>query len=59
MVVGNDIGVRGNISNDERNQRYRGLKLRDSLRLSLVDHDMHIPRKEEWFDDDNMYVQRK
>ena len=59
MVVGDDVGVRGNISDSERDQRYKGLKLRDFLRLSLADHDMHRSRKEEWFDDDNMHVQRK
>ena len=58
MVVGDDVGVRGNISNSEKDQRYKGLKLRDSLRLSLVDHDIHRPRKEEYFDDDNIHVHR-
>ena len=59
MVVGDDVSVRGNISNNERDRRYRDLKLRDSLRLSSADHDMHMPRKEELCDDENMHLQRK
>ena len=58
VVVGDDVGVRVNIFNNERDQRYRCLKLRDYLRLSLADHHMHRPRKEELFDDNNMRVQR-
>ena len=51
--------VLGVIYQTVRDQRYKDLKLKDSLRLSLAYHDMHRPRKEEWFDDDNMHVQRK
>ena len=47
MVVGNGVGVRGNISNHEREMRLKGLKLRDKLILSLMDHDLKRPRKEE------------
>ena len=51
MVVGDDVGIRGNISNHERETRLKDLKLRDKLRLSLMDHDLRRPRKEEWFED--------
>ena len=44
MAVGNDVGCRGNISNNKRNVRYRGLKLGYSLKLLLADHDTHRPR---------------
>ena len=40
MVIGNDVGLRGNISNYEREMRLKGLKLRDNLILPLIDHDM-------------------
>ena len=49
MVIDNDVGVCGNISNYDREMRLKGLKLREKLRLSLMDHDLRRPRKEEWF----------
>ena len=46
MDVGSDVGCRGNISKNKKRLSYRCLKLRDSLRLLLADHDMRRPRKE-------------
>ena len=39
--------------------RLKGLKLRDKLRLLLMNHDLKTPRKEEWFEDDSMNITRK
>ena len=58
MVVGNGVEVRGNISNHEREMRFKSLKLRDKLRLSLMDHDLKRPRKEERLEDDSMHIIR-
>ena len=59
MVVGNDVGWCENIFNTEIDLRYRGLKLRESFSFLLAEHDIHRPGKEEWFEDDNMHVNRK
>ena len=58
MVVGNDLRSQGNITTNEKTQRVKGLQLRDKLRISLLDHDMHRPRKEEWVEDDHNHVTR-
>ena len=47
MVVGNDVRASRNISNIERIERLKGMKLTDELRISLMDNDMYIPRKKE------------
>ena len=46
-VVTNDThgGEGGRPSNDERDRRINGLLLRDKLRDTLQDHNMHRPRK--------------
>ena len=38
--------------------KMQGLKLRDKLRLSIKDHAMHHPRKEEWETNVNTLVVR-
>ena len=58
MVVGNNVGLRGNVSSHEREMRLKDLKLWDKLRLSLMDHDLRRPRKQEWFEDDSMHIIR-
>ena len=58
MVVGNDSRPVGNILNKERHNRQKGLILRDSPRFSSSNHEMHRPRKEEWFEDNYMHVNR-
>ena len=59
IVVGNDGGrPRGRPSASEKFYRTQGLKLRDQLRLSLKDHDMHRARQEEWTTDVNTHVLR-
>ena len=45
-------------SNDNRDQRLKGLRLRDKLRLALKDHELYHPRKEEWDYDKNMTIIR-
>ena len=59
IVIGNDVGIHGNNENHEREMRLKGLKIRDKLRLSLMDHDLRRPRKEEWFEDYSMHIIRK
>ena len=54
MIVGNDAGVRGNISKYKRDTRYKDSNVKDKLRLSLINYDIQRPRKEEWFEDDNV-----
>ena len=46
MVVGNNVRGSGNISNIEIIERLSGMKLRDDLRISFMDHDMNRPSKE-------------
>ena len=58
MVIGDDEGVRGRRTNDAKENRVKGLQLRDKLRLALMNHDMHRPRKEEWIQDQNNYAIR-
>ena len=58
MVVGNDVRACGNISNTERIERLIGMKLRDDLIISLMDHDMNRPRKDEWVEDEHKYITR-
>ena len=58
MVVGNGVGLCGNIFNNERSERLKVIKLRDEHRVSLRDHDMHRPRKEEWSEDEYNYATR-
>ena len=47
MVVGNDVRASKSISNIERVERLTRIKTREDLRISLIDHDIHIPRKDE------------
>ena len=58
MVVGNDLRASGDISNIERIERLRGMKLRDDIRMSLMDHDIQRPRKDEWDIDEDNYITR-
>ena len=58
MVVGNDVGAGGRVSNQDKNNRHRGMQIRDQLRISLMDHDMHRARKDEWVEDENTYITR-
>ena len=58
MVVGNDERVRGRRTNDYKENRVKGLQLRDKLRIALMNHDMHRPRRIEWSQDENNYAIR-
>ena len=56
-VTGQDSSrVVGRPRLDERDCRLRGLVLRDKLRKSIADHDMHRPRKNEWRQDSHMHI---
>ena len=56
MVVGDDHRDKGRKFNNEKEDRLKGLQLRDKLRISLMNHDMHRSRKEDWVVDENNYV---
>ena len=59
LQTGNDLGrLRGNISNDERMNRYKGEFVRSRLMNEIRDCDMHRPRKKEWYCDTLSHVQR-
>ena len=58
MIVGYDVCLFGNISNNERSERLKEMILRDELRVSLRDHDMHRAKKEEWSEDEYNYATR-
>ena len=58
MVIGDDQRTRGRRTNDYKENRLKDLQLRDKLRLALMNHDMHRPRKEEWIQDQNNYAIR-
>lgn len=47
IVVGDDVGACGIVSNYQKNILNKGIKLQDTLRLSLMDYDMTRPNKEE------------
>ena len=55
MVVGNDNsrGEGGRPSNDERIRRTNGLELREKLKISLENHDMHRKTKADAWQYDN------
>ena len=56
-VTGNDLGhpfVR--LTNDEKQCRLAGLRLRDILRLSLRNYDMHCLKSEEQVEDANTHI---
>ena len=58
MVLGNDYGIAGRISNQEKINRYRGMQLRDKLRIYLMNRDMHRASNEEWVEDEYTYITR-
>ena len=43
---------------NDRDSRLRRKVLRDKLRISLVDHDMHRPRQNDWRQDIHMHTVR-
>ena len=52
IVAGNDIRTsRGRLSLNDKYNRLRGLQLKDTLKLSLANYDMHCPSTKEWTQD--------
>ena len=45
VVVNDSNRGSGNITNNEKESRLNGLKLRDRLKISLMNHDLNRPRK--------------
>ena len=59
MVVGSDIRtLRGRLCPNDTDNRLRGLQLRDTLKLSLADHDMKRPSTKEWIQDQYNHTAR-
>ena len=48
----------GRLNMDDVYNRIKGLWLRDNLKCSLAYHDMHIPRQEEWEQNEYMHTIR-
>ena len=45
LVVGKDLITMGRPINSEKKWKLRGLRIRDNLNVSLMEHDLHRPRK--------------
>ena len=59
IVCGIDMGKpRGRPSIESKTYKRQGLSLRDTLRVSLMNHDMHRPKKEQWNENKNTHVAR-
>ena len=58
MVIGDDQRDIGRRLNHDKENRLNGMQLRDKLHISLMNHDMHRARREDWGVDANNYVIR-
>ena len=59
LVVGEECrGGAGRPLNVEREWKLKGILRRDLLKSSLMDHDLHLPRKEDWVVDNHCHVIR-
>ena len=59
IQTGSDLGrCQGNISQEERLRRIEGIHTRENLKQSLQDHDMHRPRKNEWYSNSKSHTYR-
>ena len=57
MVVGNDGGRPScRPSATYKYYKLQGVQLKNKLHISLIDHDMHCPRQEEWYTNVNAHV---
>ena len=57
LQIGNDREMTaGQLTNDDKEARTRGLVLQNSLLQALADHDMHRPEKNEWRKNNNTHV---
>ena len=58
LVVGEGSRINGRPVNSEREWKLKGILRRDLLKGSLMDHDLHRPRKDEWIVDEHCHVVR-
>ena len=56
LVVGEESRDVGRPLNSEREWKLKGLLRRDLLKNSLMDHDLHRPRKEIWNHDEHYHI---
>ena len=56
LVVGDEFRGAGRPLNSEREWKLKGLLRRDLLKNSLMDHDLHHPRKDDWNLDEHHHV---
>ena len=59
IVVGDEGRSAGRPLNSEREWKLKGILRRDLLKGSLMDRDLHRPRKEDWVVDDHYHVVRR
>ena len=58
VVFGDEFRGAGCPLNSEREQKLKGIARRDLLKKSLMDHDLHRPRKDDWNLDEHYHVVR-
>ena len=58
LVVGEDLRIRGRPLISEKEWKLRGLKMRDNLKISLMEHGLHRPRKEDWNTNQHTHIVR-
>ena len=58
LVVGEGSRINGRPVNSEREWKLKGILRRDLLKGSLMDHDLHRPRKDDWIVDEHCHVVR-
>ena len=58
VVVGDEFRGAGRPLNSEREWKLKGMLRRDLLKNSLMDHDLHRPRRDDWNLDEHYHVVR-
>ena len=59
VILNDNCRPSGRISDDERTRRNKGIEIRDKLKLSLADHNMHRPKaNKSWSVDENNHTIR-
>ena len=58
LVVGEDLRIMGRPINSEKEWKLRGLRIRDYLNVSLMEHDLHRPRDDDWTTNQHTHIVR-
>ena len=58
LVVGEELRLRRRPNISEKEWKFRGLRMRDNLMVSLMDHDLHHPRQDDWTTDQHTHIVR-